>query len=58
MADRCDSYCKNCIYCVVWNRWMMMCSYFLETDKRRPCPPGTGCTVKEKRKRKRRVNHE
>ena len=29
---------------------MRCCTYLLKTDKRRPCPPGEGCTVKVPRK--------
>ena len=30
---------------------MKLCTYFLATGIRRPCPAGTGCTVKQKGKR-------
>jgi hypothetical protein len=49
----CDAYCHNCIYFGGHGdpNWCC-CNYFLLTDKRRPCPPGKGCTVKQKAKRK------
>ncbi len=44
----CDSFCKGCWY----NQYASgdsstLCTYFLETGVRRPCPAGTGCTVKK-----------
>ncbi len=54
-----NSNCDNCFY------WRMMnsgghrfCAYMFITDKRRPCPPGEGCTVKVPRKVKRRKRKE
>ena len=49
----CDSYCKGCIY----NGYgvsdtVTLCTYFLATDTRRPCPAGTGCTVKQTGRKK------
>lgn len=46
MADSCDRYCAKCIYSTGGADWGHICNYYLETGKRRPCPPGTGCTVK------------
>ncbi len=47
------NYCDDCIYykAITSERF---CSYLLDTDKRRPCPPGEGCTVKVSRTVKRR----
>lgn len=42
----CDRYCAKCIYSTGCTDWGYVCNYYLETGKRRPCPPGTGCTVK------------
>jgi hypothetical protein len=47
---------KNCLGCKWYSRvWadLHICEYLLKTDKKRPCPPGKDCTVKELRKRKR-----
>ena len=54
----CDSYCLNCIYYVGCSRDFWFCNYLLMTDKRRPCDPGTGCTVRVLRKRKRKTAGE
>ena len=44
----CDSYCKGCVYCqLASGDATFVCVYFLKTNIRRPCPAGTGCTVKE-----------
>ena len=43
--------CPGCIYFGWVNSYMGCCNYYLMTDKRRPCPPGKGCTVKEKTKK-------
>lgn len=42
----CDRYCAKCIYSTGCDSWTYICNYYLETGNRRPCPPGTGCTVK------------
>jgi hypothetical protein len=49
----CDSFCKGCIY----NGYgvsdtVTICTYFLTTDNRRPCPAGSGCTVKQTGRKK------
>ena len=49
----CDRYCLNCIYYIGSSDCLLYCNYYLMTDKRRPCDPGTGCTVRVLRKRKR-----
>ena len=49
----CDEYCLNCKYFYGSSEYELCCTYYLETDKRRPCPAGTGCTVKKKSKQKR-----
>ena len=49
------SYCNNCIYSSVLSAsTTRVCNYLLATGKRRPCPAGEGCTVKETRGGKRR----
>ena len=50
----CNSYCNGCIYLGYATGDMKLCEYMLRTDKRRPCPAGTGCTVKQKGERKTR----
>lgn len=56
MADACDSHCMGCIYNQRFHGLKAgMCAYYFETGRRRPCPPGKGCTVKstaEKHKNK------
>lgn len=54
----CDSYCLNCIYYVGKCDIALCCNYYLMTDKRRPCDPGTGCTVRVLRERKRKSKKE
>lgn len=46
----CDTYCLNCIFYIGTNNISRCCHYYLLTDKRRPCDPGKGCTVKIRRK--------
>ena len=49
------SYCDDCFYRgVLTGLATPCCNYFLMTNQRRPCPPGPGCTVKVRRKVKRR----
>jgi hypothetical protein len=50
----CDEYCQDCSYFYGSSDYELCCNYYLDTDKRRPCPPGTGCTVKVYRAGKRR----
>ncbi len=50
----CDGYCKDCVYFSMVYNDLKYCTYFFYTDERRPCPAGTGCTVKVKRKKKTR----
>jgi hypothetical protein len=48
-------YCDNCVYSgTLTASTTKVCNYLLVTNKRRPCPPGEGCTVKVVRKRSRR----
>lgn len=52
----CDKHCRRCIYrskFPVGKTDEVMCGYLLMTKKRRPCPAGEGCTVKEVKGRKR-----
>lgn len=44
-----DNYCRPCIYSGRNQNTKNPCScdYFLATGKRRPCPAGRGCTVRE-----------
>ena len=41
-----DKYCNGCIYKGVVENHLPCCNYIFMEDKRRPCPPGKGCTVK------------
>lgn len=38
--------CFGCVYMGVLQGSTPMCNYIFMEDKRRPCPPGEGCTVK------------
>ena len=44
-----NEFCLDCIYFQGEFEINRCCMYYLTTDKRRPCPPGDGCTVKVKR---------
>lgn len=48
----CDSYCTGCTFLGYGNGTTKLCEYFLKTSFRRPCPAGTGCTVKHTGKRR------
>ena len=43
-----DKYCDNCHYYknLASPGGLRCCHYLLMTDKKRPCEPGEGCTVK------------
>jgi hypothetical protein len=43
------SYCDGCVYNgSLSGGSLRCCNYILMRDRRRPCPPGDGCTVKVK----------
>ena len=47
-------YCPDCLNCIYYRGFasdVFMCNYYLDTGKRRPCPPGKDCTVRVPRKR-------
>lgn len=44
--------CEGCVY--YGGDYFQCCNYIFIKNKRRPCPPGKGCTVKEMRKVRRR----
>lgn len=46
MKMACNSYCNGCIYKGLVQGHVPCCNYIFMEDKRRPCPPGEGCTVK------------
>jgi hypothetical protein len=50
-----DKYCADCKYYMGNCDNTLCCNYIFIEDKRRPCDPGKGCTVKVKRKRRRKV---
>lgn len=52
MNGVCDKFCKGCIYCQYATGDTFICAYYLKTNIRRPCPAGTGCTVKNTGKKK------
>ena len=57
----CDKFCDGCQFCGRINGGnhfhvgYIYCQYFLMTDKRRPCPAGDGCTVKETVRQRKKV---
>lgn len=47
MNGVCDKFCKGCMYSsYACGEYSRLCTYYLRTGIRRPCPAGTGCTVK------------
>lgn len=46
MKMACNSYCNGCVYKGLVQGHVPCCNYIFMEDKRRPCPPGEGCTVK------------
>ena len=53
-----NRYCRDCVYFIGWFDTTRCCNYLLVTGESRKCPPGSGCTKKIKRKRKRKTNEE
>lgn len=45
-----DKHCIGCKYYMGICEYIYYCSYFAKEDKRRPCPPGKGCTVRKEKK--------
>lgn len=41
-----SSVCKGCIYSNHLQNTTYLCDYILMTKQRRPCPPGSKCTVR------------
>lgn len=62
MAKRkgiCDRFCKGCVYNGYFaGGELSICEYFLITNQLRPCPAGTGCTVKKTGKKISRWDYE
>lgn len=54
----CDKFCNGCVFLGYGNGETKLCEYLLRTDQRRPCPAGTGCTVKQTGKKKTTWRHE
>lgn len=57
----CDEFCDGCVYKSTLMDFPRCCNYLLATGKVRPCPAGTGCTVKlhgKKRTRQRLDDEE
>lgn len=54
----CDKYCHDCFFYGGQSEPALTCNYLLMRGKRRPCPPGKGCTVKERRGKKRRTQKD
>ena len=45
-------YCRGCVHFRGHTSFDRCCNYIFDTQHRRPCPPGEGCTVKIERKYK------
>ena len=43
MDVKMDSYCRKCIYYTRTGN-VCTCDYIFVREKKRPCPPGKGCT--------------
>jgi predicted nucleic acid-binding Zn ribbon protein len=54
----CDRFCDGCVFMAWANGNLRVCEYFFCTGQRRPCPAGTGCTVKQKGKKKTNWRYE
>lgn len=50
-----NKYCHDCIYFGGATECSCTCNYIFMEDKKRPCNPGNECTVRIKRRRKRRM---
>lgn len=46
-----DEYCEGCYYRAFFPALGWGCEYLVMTEKRRPCPSGTGCTVRRLKSR-------
>lgn len=46
--------CKGCFYRRGSTEASKSCDYILIEGHRRPCPPGKGCTVKKKERRRKK----
>lgn len=44
---------KHCAGCIYYGTSTETCDYILLEDSRRPCPPGSGCTVRRTKRRRR-----
>ena len=60
MASICDEYCDGCIYSQRegGSVGLRICTYYLVTDIRRPCPAGSGCTVRKNGRKANRWSYE
>lgn len=54
----CDRFCDGCVFLAWANSNTRVCEYFVRTGQRRPCPAGTGCTVKSTGKKKTLWQHQ
>lgn len=54
----CDKFCDGCAFEGKLQFDLRVCNYLLCTGKRRPCPAGTGCTVKETGRRRKGWHEE
>lgn len=49
-----DKHCKGCIYYSKAYRGWECCTYCVEHEHSRGCPPGEGCTKKETRRKRKK----
>lgn len=49
-----DKHCQDCFYYRNMYDCAWYCAYIFVEDKKRPCPPGKECTVKIRRKDRKR----
>lgn len=50
-----DPNCEGCIhYRQICAEYWFCCNYIFDEDHRRPCPPGAGCTVKSRKRRRKK----
>jgi predicted nucleic acid-binding Zn ribbon protein len=54
----CDRFCDGCVFLALATGDLRVCEYFFCTRERRPCPAGTGCTVKKTGKKKTNWRYE
>ena len=49
-----NDYCRDCVFFGGATEWSCTCNYILVRGEHRPCGPNRECTVKIKRRRRRK----